>query len=303
MKIGMEFPVEWKDKSREKGISLSDLLYGVVIEDFFIRLESTSFYKFMLLQNEQTIGEEAYKNKIKERLDFFYLRSEKKLSQDKRVAGQELSKDLVNLFFEELFSCERGNEVIWDYEIEETEQAYMIHLQAEHMEMKVPVTVKVEELVQPPKVLKTMEVPRLLKEGKHITYLCYSKENILCENVFEMMKKLELISDMGVYDIINEIIKDQSLSGLHNMEELHAHVDKEPKVLNKRRLEQIKSYRDYGYMKKRWQQYVKRHNIEAEEWNVVLNRIIKFVEPVWSALCNNEIFFDDWMPELERFLG
>ena len=56
MKIGMDFPIEWKEKSKEKGISLSDLLYGVVIEDLFIRLETTSFYKFMLLQKEQIIG-------------------------------------------------------------------------------------------------------------------------------------------------------------------------------------------------------------------------------------------------------
>ena len=303
MKIGMDFPLEWKEKSKEKGISLSDLLYGVVIEDLFIRLESTSFYKFILLQNEQIIGEESYKSKTKERLEFFYLKSDKKISQERTVAGQGLSKEIVHLFFDELFSCERGNEVIWDYEIEETARAFVIHLQAECLEMKVPVTVKIEELVQPPKVLKTIEVPRLLKAGKHFTYLCYSKENILSENIFEMMKKLELISDMGVYDSINNIIKDQSLSGLHIMEELQAHLEKEPKVLNIKRLEQIKAYKDYGYMRKRWQQYTKRHNAEAEEWEVVLSRILKFVEPVWNALCKNEIFFDDWMPELERFLG
>ena len=56
-------------------------------------------------------------------------------------------------------------------------------------------------------------------------------------------------------------------------------------------------------MKKRWQQYEKIHLKEKEEWECVLNRIMTFISPVWKALCEDEIFVDDWMPELERFLG
>ena len=133
--------------------------------------------------------------------------------------------------------------------------------------------------------------------------MCYSKENILSENLFEMMRKLELVSDMAVYDNINEIIKNQTISGRHIMEELQACAKKEPKVLNMKRLNQVASYRNYGYMKKRWQQYAKRNKKKSEEWEDVLDRILKFTEPVWRAVCNNEIFFDDWMPDLERFLG
>jgi hypothetical protein len=28
-----------------------------------------------------------------------------------------------------------------------------------------------------------------------------------------------------------------------------------------------------------------------------------FLRPVWNAMCRDEVFFGDWMPELERFLG
>ena len=34
-----------------------------------------------------------------------------------------------------------------------------------------------------------------------------------------------------------------------------------------------------------------------------LDLILAFAGPVWNCLCDNEIFCDDWMPELGRFLG
>ena len=42
---------------------------------------------------------------------------------------------------------------------------------------------------------------------------------------------------------------------------------------------------------------------QKEDWEEVVDRIMAFMKPVWRALCADEIFFDDWMPELTRFLG
>ena len=79
--------------------------------------------------------------------------------------------------------------------------------------------------------------------------------------------------------------------------------ENEPKVATMKRLDQIQSYKNYGYMKKRWLQYERMHLQEKEEWEAVVDRIMSFICPVWKALCDAEIFFDDWMTELERFLG
>ena len=117
------------------------------------------------------------------------------------------------------------------------------------------------------------------------------------------MRKLELISDMEAYAEANEILKEYSISGRYILEEFTVMGEKEPKVVSLKRLEQISSYKKYGYMKKRWQQYERAHGKEKEDWEAVITRILSFLDPVWKALCENEIFFDDWMPELERFLG
>lgn len=70
-----------------------------------------------------------------------------------------------------------------------------------------------------------------------------------------------------------------------------------------RRLQQMTSYKDYGYMRKKWQQYEKKHKEDFEDWEILMERLLTFLAPIWTALCEDEIFLDDWMPELGRFLG
>ena len=76
-----------------------------------------------------------------------------------------------------------------------------------------------------------------------------------------------------------------------------------PKMISQKRIGQISSYKEYGYMKKRWQQYAKQQKKENQSWEDVLERLCAFLTPLWKALCEDEIFFDDWMPELGRFLS
>ena len=68
------------------------------------------------------------------------------------------------------------------------------------------------------------------------------------------------------------------------------------------RLEQVYGYRSYAYMKRRWEQYCKRLTRQQRAyanagWEETLDLILDFLTPVWSAFCNVEIFYDDWMPE------
>ena len=47
MKLGMQFPKEWLEKSEKDGILVSDILYGVAVEDLLRRIEKSSFYEFL----------------------------------------------------------------------------------------------------------------------------------------------------------------------------------------------------------------------------------------------------------------
>lgn len=302
MKLGATFPLKWIQKSEQTGIALSDILYGIAMEDFMRRIENSPFAEYLWLTNEQALGEEAYKKKVKERLEFLYVESGKKNYLSHAVPGQTFDEEVFQLLLKELFA-RTDMESNWDYSVAKVEGGRSLSLNFMYMGMQVPVFVQIRESSIKTQKRKRKEIPFLLDEKRTYTCLCYSKESILAEALFEIMRKLELVSDMEVYDEANQILKHYSISGRYILEEFEVMGEKEKKVVSMKRLEQVSSYKEYGYMKKRWQQYERNHKREKEDWEIVLERILNFMGPVWKALCENEIFFDDWMPELERFLG
>lgn len=302
MKLGTKFPKEWIEKSEKDEILVSDILYGVAVEDLLHRVEKSSFYEYLWLTDEQAVGIESYKKKSKDRIEFLYVESGKKNYLSRAVAGQPFDLDVMALLLEELFS-ETDEETQWEYKVSESEKGMSLHLTFTYLEMQVPVSLYVRTSVGNTLKKKEKQLPYLLDDRKQCNYLCYSKESILAEALFEIMRKLELISDLEAYAEANQILKEYSISGRYILDEFYAMAEKEPKVKSMKRLEQISSYKNYSYMKKRWQQYERNKKSEKEDWEGVVDRILKFLEPVWKALCEDEIFFDDWMPELERFLG
>jgi len=103
VKLGMTFPQKWKDKSEKDDILLSDILYGIAVENLLQRLEKSTFHEYLWLANEEAIGEAAYKRKNKTRLEFLYVESGKKNYLSHVVAGQAFDEDVLKLLLEEIF--------------------------------------------------------------------------------------------------------------------------------------------------------------------------------------------------------
>lgn len=302
MKLGVDFPQEWKKQSEKSGIALSDILYGYAIESLMLRLEKSTFHEHLWLTSEAVLGEEAYRKNTKERLSFFYMESGRKFLQEQPQAGHPLSIKVVELLAKELLETDT-DEIIWTYYIEEKVNGYDINMEGHYQEMRIPVVMTIEKVPENAQRPKQKELELLYSKKKTCRYLSYSRENILAEALFEMVRKLELIGSMESYHIANEILKTQSISGRHIMEDFKLLGEKEPKVISMKRLEQLEGYKEYTYMRRRWEQYEKRQGRTPEDWEQVSGRITAFLGPIWKALCENEIFFDDWMPELGRFLG
>lgn len=302
MKLGVDFPQEWRKQSEKSGLALSDILYGYALECLVFRLEKSTFCEYLWLTNENVLGEEAYKKNIKERLAFFYIESGRKLFQKEVQAGNPLSLQVVELLAKELLESDT-DDFDWTYYIEERSGIYDIIAEGHYQEMRIPVVITLEKVPENAQRPKRREFVASYGKKRSCSYWCYSKENILAEALFEVVRKLELIGSMEAYSIANEILKTQSISGRHIMENFKSLSEKEPKVLSMKRLEQLESYKKYAYMKRRWEQYEKRQGRVPEDWEQVSSRVMAFLGPMWKALCENEIFFDDWMPELGRFLG
>ena len=194
----------------------------------------------------------------------------------------------------------------WQYRQDALGQRNRWQLEGEYCEMKVPLVLCLTPLVGKGLHPQPEDLARCLAPEEHISVLTYSSRNQLSAYFFEMMRKLELIGDMGVYHLVNEILKTEAVSGRRVMEEMQKLSRQEPRILREKRIDQLAGYRNYAYMRKRWEQYQKKHPSsqgQPDSWEQAMERLLRFAEPIWRALCRDEVFFDDWMPELGRFLG
>ena len=107
---------------------------------------------------------------------------------------------------------------------------------------------------------------------------------------------------MEVYDTTFRLLEQETVDGRHIYETLSFLCGNEEVIPQEKRIEMLESYDTYTYMKKRWEKYVRKQGIENVSWETVLHRIVLFLRPVWNAMCRDEVFFGDWMPDLERYL-
>lgn len=299
MKVGVNTATKLKEKSLELSVPFSDLLRGFILEDLLNRIARSSFKEHILLEDQEIVGIENYKRPAERRITFYYKESEKKIAPEKQIPGQVLAAPLLEAVCSELF--EDHSEVEWEYTYEMQEGYADLALTACYHEMIVPVLVRLVSVKG--NSYRTKEITFLrFMDHKSVSLCLFAPGNQLGECFFEIMKKLELILDMSAYDTVNEILKNESVSGRHILEELHRLCEKEPKVRRLKRIEQLESYLNYKYMENRWEKYKKAHH-RTDSWQEVLTRLISFAKPIWTALCEDEIFYDDWMPELGRYLG
>jgi hypothetical protein len=269
----------------------------------------------------QAVGPENYRSRQESSLDLFYVESRKYIAPGKIVPGAPWSAQLSDRLQKELFEAEDADRISWTVEKfsgplhlsgeasqsgnsgKATAEIGIWTLGASYQDMHIPVVVKIEPLLERNLLPEKRLVSLIAEPGKTLTVYEYSAESRLAEDFYEIMKMLELITDMAPYDRVNRILKTDSVNGRHIMEELQEKLKAEPKLLREKRIEQLEGYRDYTYMRKRWQQYERRHAKEEEPWEEVMDRLLRFGGPIWRALCRKEVFFDDWMPALSRFLG
>jgi hypothetical protein len=328
MIVGMQPDLFLTGIAEREGLSIADALRGYAIEELLGRIYGLAYGEFLWLRGMQAVGAENYRRRQESCLEFYYVESRKYIAPGKIVPGAQWTDALRNRLQKELFEVQDAKQLSWTVEnlavfsknakdeqpkstgtepnsgeAEHQRATWVWTLRANYRDMHTPVMVKITPLSERNLLPEKRLLSLLAEPGKTMTVFEYSAESRLAEDFFEIMKMLELISDMAPYDRVNRILKTESVNGRHMMEELEEKLKAEPKLRREKRMEQLEGYRNYTYMKKRWQQYERRHAAEEEPWTEVMDRLLRFGTPIWQALCRKEVFFDDWMPELSRFLG
>ena len=91
MKVGVCEATELKKRSEMLSIPFADLLWGYAVEDLMLRVSTSAYREFLWLMSLPLLGEEAYRQRAKKRIRFFYKGSEEELTPDKLQPGQRLS--------------------------------------------------------------------------------------------------------------------------------------------------------------------------------------------------------------------
>ena len=303
MVIGVCEETPLKKRSEEFGIPFSDLLWGYMIEDMMLRIYNSEYKNILWLETVPILGESAYRAREQKRICFFYQENERPMPPDKLRPGQKLSSPMAEQLMADIFGGENRQEVHWEGRVHEEAGIFFLNLEGTYCHMKVPVTLQLQGGREEKQIPGRREEELVAIPGKKVSYLIYAAEYQVSRELFTMMDRLELVSDMGCYWKVYEILENQSLSGRFVMEELESLTENEPGVKTRKRLDQIAAYRSYAYMRKRWEKYLRNHGKKPVAWEEALNLILSFLEPVWNCLCDDQIIFADWMPELGRFLG
>ena len=145
----------------------------------------------------------------------------------------------------------------------------------------------------------------LLKPNKPIEISLYQPEERVCNLIFPILEKLELMNDMEVYYEIDDILSNEPLDGLKLFKTFEREVEKRGISLDKLsdRVSKFSKYEGNTFLRKKWKAYLRVNRLGKKEWKLVQKETLAFIEPLVTAMKNNSVFIDSWLPELGRYLG
>ena len=138
--------------------------------------------------------------------------------------------------------------------------------------------------------------------NRKVDVLINPKEEELSKHLLEIIDKLELINNMDHYYDTYEILTSNPVNGRKVKDRLSELVKEKDIVIDDTRLNMLKSYGDYTYMKRKWKVELRQKKKSEPQWSDVNNCLMNFLSPIWDAMEKNMVFLGDWMPQLKRFL-
>ncbi len=288
-----------KDISKETEISYQNLVAGAVTEAIICRIAESEFGKAFWLKNSYILGLEACKRRSERRIEYYYREDKRLRERDGFVAGQVYDEAFRAQFsdwiIEEL--SDLGLRAEGNFRDERT-MMLNIYLEQIYLPMELSIEVVESDTIYPVEV----EVEAVFDGGRKFICRQYPLEDLLSNHIFQVIRSLELLNEMEHYLRIYEILKSQVVSGRKLESKLMEYVQSEGLDLQANRLELLRKYRDYSYMKKKWKVLLRRQNLQEPSWEDVMDLLLAFLEPIYLAMMDDRIFLGDWMPQLGRFL-
>lgn len=276
-------PVLIKKKAKEIGISFDNLLYGCLLEEFIVFISENN--DELWVTNDNILGLDSYRRGIKDTL-IITMNEDENIEDYVRKFSLSVVSYFANIGIPITTSFSTENRVRFELSIDN---------------MRIPVHLVIQKAPKTSAFTKEKKLKLTLQGEREVTYLEYPIEDKVSELSFNILDKLELLGEMEMYIDLYDLLLTEPVEGRKVVESLSQKCEGK-KGFDMARFEKLRSYRDYPYMQKKWKRLTKRTKRKDLSWKDVHVLIIRFLEPIYKAYVNEEVFFGDWMPDIARFL-
>lgn len=271
-------------------------------EEILKKIEMSSLKGKIFLKNDEFLGEEKYRSQLMDRMEFFI--------EEKYM--EEATRTLESLFLPYTKENKDGtgedaeNVPISLYKTENqgiagTGKPVCLSLSIDRKPYHIPIRLF---LVPYPghDVYPRTKTGTGVLTGESFSYDTFPPEEYLALGFYEILDGLELLQNLSWYKEIYELLLRESVEGRRIWESFHRLLEERPIPSLEKRLDTIKEYKDYGYMKKRWKSQSRREREHYPQWEQVVTLLVAFFTPVFEGIIRDEVFLGDWMPQLGRYL-
>lgn len=304
MKHAVITKAQLKAESEALKIPFPNLLAGYLLEELLYLITESEYGACLWLKNDGILGVEQYRKRNHSLpLDFAYTVHPKVAEKGELRPGQRISLKLAYLMLLQFLEKEKTPKIKWKGRAALKENGAEFEITGEFEEMTVPLRVCITEVLAEDNFIpQPRELVPFMAPEEEISYLKYPGELFVTEQLGIVLKQMELIPDMDSYLQIYQMLSENAMDGRHVKEALMRLCEREHISTEEERMKELISYREYGYMRKRWDKYLRHCGKTEPEWEEVVDKLERFLGPIWQAACKDEVFFGDWMPDLGRFL-
>lgn len=276
-----------KEKSEQLNIPFKNLLSAAVAEIIIELLSEGQYCNELYLCNGNEFNPEVYKDLCISNIYYEYVK--------------DIDDKMAVLYMRDILKEIMAKASLEAFIINGTVEESGIRLKITVDEMYIPLNIyfRKHKAAQEP---EKMKLKLTAYENRVVDVLTNPKEEELVKHLAEIIDKLELINDMDQYYMAYEILTTCPVNGRKVKDSLVKLLNEKKIVIDQSRINMLKSYGDYTYMKKKWKVELRQKKKSEPQWSDVNICLMNFLVPIWEAMEANLVFLGDWMPQLKRFL-
>jgi len=145
-------------------------------------------------------------------------------------------------------------------------------------------------------------IPLIYDGNRNLEISCFYPEAEIVEIFCDAYGKMDLYTDMEAFEVLYDYAKSINMNGKYLMFYLEDCLKNEGFTLTESEIHLFVEAMHSKTMHARFKGYLRNQKRKEPSYEVILTVLEKLFKPVLQAIINQEIFFGDWMSEVERFL-